>query len=179
VPGPTADASAAHLYLVGLAGSGKSTVGRALADRLLRPFIDLDQEIIRREGMSVGEIFRGKGEAHFRSLERELTRELAGGAPSVVAPGAGWIMTPGVVDLARVSGRLIYLRVRPETALARIGSDTTNRPLLDRPDALAQLGKQLAARGPSYEMADLVVDSETLSLQEVINLIVGAVGTAV
>jgi 3-dehydroquinate synthase len=178
VPGKRSEGAAGHLYLVGLAGSGKSTVGPALAKRLSREFIDLDQEIVRREGMTVGEIFRAKGEPYFRAREVELTLELAVRTPAVVAPGAGWIMTPGVRELAQGSGRIVYLRVRPETALSRVGSEKTHRPLLDRPDALEELGRQLITRGPTYEMADLVVDAETLLPQEVIDCILGAFWTS-
>ena len=91
-PGSAADPSAPHLVLVGLAGSGKSTVGELLADALQRSFVDFDVEITRRCGMSVPEIFGQKGEGYFREQETALTRELAETGGMVLAPGGGWIM---------------------------------------------------------------------------------------
>ncbi|HET9424611.1 MAG TPA: shikimate kinase [Gemmatimonadaceae bacterium] len=171
-----AEPDAPHLIFVGLAGSGKSTVGRAVADRLGRPFLDLDQEIVRREAVvTVGEIFRTKGESYFRGLEGRLTAELAHSKGLVVAPGGGWIMTPANVDLVRPVSYLIYLRVTPETALQRVGADRGNRPLLDHPNPLAQLEDQLLARGPRYEEADFVIDTETITGQEVIEKVLSKI----
>lgn len=166
----------AHLILVGLPGSGKTTVGRAVAARLGRPFLDFDEEIVRREGKSVAEIFAQRGEPAFREMERALTEELKSKGGMVLSPGGGWIMNPGVVDLVRPPARLVYLKVRPETALRRLGASRTARPLLDRPDPLAELSGLLAKRAGSYEKADIVVDAELLDTQQVIQQVV-AVGT--
>ena len=164
---------APHLVFVGLAGSGKTTVGRGVAERLGRPFLDLDQEILAREGKtSVGEVFRAKGEAWFRQLEADVTRELASRKGMVISPGGGWIMTPGSLEVLRPVSYLIYLKVSPEQALARIGADRGNRPLLDHPDPVGELRRQLEIRGPRYEEADLVVDAETIGVQEVIDLVI-------
>jgi shikimate kinase len=158
---------------VGLAGSGKTTIGRGIAGRLGREFIDLDQEILRREGKeTVGEIFRGSGEAHFRQIEADITAELARKSSLVIAPGGGWIMTDRSVEAMRSVAYLIYLKVSPETALHRIGVDVGNRPLLDHPDPLGELQRQLEVRGPRYEDADLIVDAEHLSAGEVIDQVI-------
>lgn len=167
------DAGAPHLVFVGLAGSGKTTVGRGVAERLGRPFLDIDQEILRREGLpNVGEVFRARGEAYFRRLEAELTTELLATTGMVIAPGGGWIMTPGSLEALRPVSYLIYLKVSPETALARIGADRDNRPLLDHPDPLGEIRHQLAVRGPKYDEADLVVDAERIDPQQVIDAII-------
>ena len=172
-----ADPGAPHLVFVGLAGSGKTTVGRGVAERLGRPFLDLDQEILRREGKAtVGEVFRARGEAHFRRLEADLTSELASRTGMVISPGGGWIMTPGTLEALQRVAYLIYLRVSPETALARIGADRGNRPLLDHPDPLGELRHQVAVRGPKYETADLVIDAEHIGIQEVIEMVIERVG---
>ena len=167
------EASAPHLVFVGLAGSGKTTIGQGVAQRLGREFIDLDQEILRREGKaSVGEVFRSRGEAYFRQLESDITGELARRSSLVIAPGGGWIMTQRSLDAIRPVSYLVYLKVSPETALKRIGGDMGNRPLLDHPDPLGELRRQLDVRGPKYEQADLVIDAETLSATELIDQLI-------
>ncbi len=119
------DPSKPHLVLVGLPGAGKSTVGGLVAAKLGRSFLDFDLEIERREGMPITQIFGERGEGGFRELERKLTEELRDFGNMVLAPGGGWITDPAVVGLIRPPARLIYLRVRPETALKRLA--TRNR----------------------------------------------------
>ena len=162
-----------HLVFVGLAGSGKTTIGRGVAERLGREFVDLDQEILRREDKAtVGEVFRARGEAYFRELESAITEELARKTSLVIAPGGGWIMTPRSVDMMRPVSYLIYLKVSPETALERIGADVGNRPLLDHPDPLGELRRMLEVRGPKYEDADLIVDADKLPAGELIDQLI-------
>jgi shikimate kinase len=169
----SAEVGAPHLILVGLAGSGKTTVGMTVAERLGRPFLDLDREILKREGKgSVGEVFRERGESWFRQLEADITVELAGRRGMVIAPGGGWIMTQRSVDAMRSAAYLIYLKVTPERAIERIGSDRENRPLLDHPDPAGQLRQQLEVRGPKYEEADLVINTETLTSKEVADIVI-------
>jgi shikimate kinase len=158
-----------HVVLVGLPGSGKTSVGRELAARLGRPFIDFDAEIERREGHAVSRIFAERGEGYFRSLERRLTEEMrdAGGG-MVLAPGGGWVTVPRVVELLRPPAAVIYLAAQPATALERMGPHRDLRPLLAAPDPLAALNRLLEDRGALYEAAsDLVVDTEQLDLQGV------------
>lgn len=160
-----------HLILVGLPGAGKTTVGRAVAEKLERPFLDFDDEIERREGMSIAEIFGSKGEQHFRKLERRLTEELAQTSGMVVAPGGGWIANPDVVGIVRPPAQIVYLRVRPATALARLGAARSTRPLLTRADPLAELTRLLEERRLAYEQADVAVSAELLPLQGVIDAV--------
>jgi shikimate kinase len=154
--------------LVGLPGAGKSTVGKAVAERLGRTFLDFDLEIERREGKTIAEIFGEKGEGHFRELERALTEELRLMGNMILAPGGGWVSNPDVVRLIRPPARLIYLRLRPETALKRLGSERSTRPLLMRPDPLGELRRLLDARKAAYESADHVIEAELLDVEEVI-----------
>lgn len=163
---PTA---AGHLILVGLPGAGKSTVGRALAARLDRRFVDLDVEIERREGMTVAELFAERGEAGFRECERRMTEEMARvSEPLVLSTGGGWVTNAGVVALLRPPGRIIYLKVSPERALARLGATRSIRPLLRRPDPLDVLRRLSEAREALYEAAaDLVIPTDLLTVQQV------------
>jgi shikimate kinase len=168
-----AEAGAPHLVFVGLAGSGKTTIGQGVAARLGREFVDLDQEILRREGSQmVGDIFREHGEAYFRQLEADVTADLAKRTSLVLAPGGGWIMTDRAVEAMRKVAYLIYLKVGPETALRRIGAEMGNRPLLDHPDPVGELRRQLEIRGPRFEEADLIIDAEHASAAEVIDQVI-------
>jgi shikimate kinase len=167
-PGSAADPSRPHIILVGLPGSGKSSVGRAVATQLGRTFLDLDLEIERREGRSISEIFGENGESYFRAKELALTKELQQVGNMILAPGGGWITIPDIVGLLRPPGRLIYLRVQPETALTRLGTRRTQRPLLSRPDPGGELKRLFSQRRAAYETADHVIDTELYSLQRVI-----------
>ncbi|WP_342371622.1 quinone-dependent dihydroorotate dehydrogenase [Propioniciclava soli] len=143
--------------LIGLSGSGKSTLGPLLAQRLGVPHIDVDAAIERREARSIRAIFDTDGEAHFRALERDRTREsLAGDA--VVSLGGGAPMTPAVAD-ALAGHPVVWLQADPATAARRVGDDP-NRPLLSGSDAVARLEAMLAERGATYALlATLAVDT--------------------
>jgi shikimate kinase len=176
-PDSAADPSKPHVILVGLPGSGKTTVGQAVATKMHRPFLDLDLEIERREGQSISQIFGERGEQYFRRREQEVTAELASAGNMIVSPGGGWMTSPEVVRLVRPPGRIIYLRVRPDTALRRLGPSQAARPLLSRPDPLAELKRLLAARTALYETADHVVDTELYSLHRVIEIVIELAST--
>ena len=160
-----------HLILVGLPGSGKSAVGEALAAQLNRSFLDFDREIERREGSSISEIFAVRGEPYFRQQEIELTLELRQCGNMIVAPGGGWVTNKGVVEIIRPPSRLIYLKVTPETALRRLGAQRTARPLLSRPDPMAELKRLLKDREELYGQADHVISAEVFDIQRLVQKI--------
>jgi shikimate kinase len=165
--------------LIGLPGAGKSTVGRRVAGRLGRPFVDLDVEIERREGRTVAEIFADEGETRFRELELRMTAELRGASEaSIVAPGGGWATIPGAVALLRPPARIIHLAVSPQRALARLDRSRVVRPLLAGADPLATLESLLERRGAAYEScADHVVRTDLLTVQQVTDAVVELVST--
>ena len=169
---------APHLILVGISGAGKSTVGATVAERLGRSFMDLDREIERREAATISEIFAEKGEPYFRTKERELTEELSRAGNMVLAPGGGWITNTDVVALLRPPGRIIYLKVKPETAFVRLGEERSTRPLLMRPDPLGELKRLLLQREPMFAKADHVIDTERLDAQRVIDEVLKLAGVA-
>lgn len=171
LPGSAADPARPHIVLVGLPGSGKSTVGLLLGRQLNRQFLDFDTEITRREGMSVPEIFGQRGEPAFRQLEHSLTRELSEVGNMVLAPGGGWVTHAETVALLRPPAMLIYLRVTTATALKRMGASAAGRPLLMRPNPRGELDRLLESRRQAYESADLVVDVEGIDAQAVTYLI--------
>ena len=156
-----------HIVLVGLPGSGKSTTGPILAELLGTGFMDLDREIELRQRMSVAEIFAASGEPAFREMEKALTQELAGRPPMVLAPGGGWMADEGNVALLRPPARIIHLQVSVRTALRRLGPDVARRPLLAGPAADRQLESLAAVRMPLYSRADEVINTETLTPQQV------------
>jgi shikimate kinase len=151
-----------HLVLVGLPGSGKSTVGRLAAERWPSEFAgytDLDEQIVAEAGRSIPEIFARAGERGFRRLERGAMEAALARSPHLVAAGAGWIAEPGNLAAARVRHALVvYLRVTPEQAHARLAA-ATDRPLLAGPDRLARLTTLLAERDSWYRQADAEVDA--------------------
>lgn len=161
-----------HIVLVGLPGSGKSTVGPLLAAELKAPFIDLDHEIERRERMSVADIFASRGEQEFRAMERQITQELASRPPSVIAPGGGWILDEANVMALRPPARIIHLVVGVSTALKRLGPDLDRRPLLagqPGPSAKSRFESLAAARMPLYSRADAEISTENLTPQQVMD----------
>jgi shikimate kinase len=147
------------IWLVGMMGAGKSTVGPRLARRLARPFIDTDEEVERRAGKTIAEIFEQEGEDAFRALEGEVVAA-AGRDGAVVALGGGAIARPGAAERLATRGVLVYLRARPSTLLERIG-DPGSRPLLaglDRRERLARIERLLSEREGAYGRARIVVD---------------------
>lgn len=160
--------SSPNIILVGLPGTGKTSVGRAAARLLKRPFLDFDTEIEHRQHASVAEIFARDGEAHFRALEEALTQELSGSRGMVIATGGGWVTNPRAMALLRVTGRMIYLRATPTTVLSRMTGDRMRRPLLEGPDPLEKVIQLFESRRLLYEVADLVVDTEVIDKTEVI-----------
>lgn len=157
------------LAFVGLPGAGKSTVGRAVADRLGVAFRDLDRLLEARTGLSVPQLFEQQGEATFREMEYRLTAELLAEAPAIWAPGGGWVTAPGV--LAHVTGRIsmIHLAVTPPLALARLRQDASIRPLLLGTDPEGILNRLWSERAPLYARSDLVLDTELLDFQQVVD----------
>jgi shikimate kinase len=149
-----------HVMLIGLPGSGKSTVGPLVAAALDLPFVDLDAMIIRRTGMSVARIFGEFGEAHFRKLEREATADHLAADPSVIAPGGGWAAQPGNLDGARGRALFFYLQVASDIALERAGRGAV-RPLLAGGEGLARMNTLLSERESFYARADATIRNDT------------------
>lgn len=154
--------TAGNLYLIGMMGSGKTTLGRLLAQALERPFLDTDEMIELREGRTIEEIFQDEGETYFRELETLCLLEASQGPGSVIALGGGAVLREENRRIIQTTGRSIYLKVKPETILARLPEHPA-RPLItavDVEERLMLLRRLLAVREPYYLQADLVVENE-------------------
>lgn len=145
-----------HLILVGLPGSGKTTVGRLLAQQLQARFVDIDECIVARCGHPIEWIFAEQGEHAFRKLERQEMERVMSEPPSVVSAGGGWVAQPGALEMAGARGFLIYLETDPATAARRVKRSGA-RPLLQTGDAATRLRTLLAARAPYYGRADVTL----------------------
>ena len=164
---------APHVVLVGLMGAGKSTVGRALAARLGRAFVDVDDEVERRAGCTVAELFGREGEAGFRAREADAVADvLAAPDPGVVATGGGAVLCARTRE-ALTGQATVWLRATPEVLAERLGATPgVDRPLLVDGDPVARLARLAEEREPLYhDVAGIVVDVGGLSVDEVLDRI--------
>lgn len=181
-PGPKAERSRGQrVLLVGMMGAGKSTVAALLAARLGWPVIDTDTTVERMAGASVADIFARDGEEVFRSAEAAAIVALeTGQEPLVVSVGGGAVLSEANREALRAAGTVVWLRARPATLAARVGSGKS-RPLLSRgglePEAAL---RQLAAQREGYyrDAADLVVDVDDASAVEAADLVMSALASA-
>ena len=153
-----ADAVDRNIYLVGLMGAGKTTVGRQLSKRLGRPFYDSDHEIVERTGVPIPTIFEIEGEEGFRRREIQTIYDLTESDGLVLATGGGVVLKPENRARLRDTGWVVYLNVPPVLLYERTRHDR-NRPLLQVSDPLAKLEELYAIRDPLYrETSHLIVD---------------------
>ena len=171
---PDSASQSRPLFLVGMMGAGKSTVGPRLAERLGRDFRDTDEEVERRAGLRISEIFARDGEARFRALEAEAI-ECASAGGAVVALGGGAIAQPGMAERLRARGLVIFLSVAPSVLIERIG-DAGSRPLLaglDASEREQRLASLLAERAVYYRKATITVEASG-SPEETVDTILAA-----
>ncbi|MGH8315360.1 MAG: shikimate kinase [Steroidobacterales bacterium] len=149
-----------NLFLVGMPGSGKSTLGRLLAKRLGKAFYDADSELERRLGVSIPVIFELEGEAGFRDREQEIVAEYVTHTHTIFATGGGAVLREANRVSLKQSGTVLYLHATPETLWERTRR-SKHRPLLQGPDPYLRLQELYAARDALYrETADFVVESD-------------------
>lgn len=154
------------VVLVGLMGSGKSTVGRLLAERWRVPFIDLDSEIERIAGLSIAEIFELEGESGFRAREAAATGEISASGPMVIAAGGGWMARPGSRDAWPDAVR-VWLSVSPREAARRLAMHDVPRPLLANELPEKVLQELLDRRLPAYRLSTYTVDTSNRTAAQV------------
>ena len=166
-----------NVVLTGFMGTGKSIVGRLLAGRLGRPFLDVDTEIAARAGRSIPEIFAEQGEAGFRALEGAACRDVARGDEAVIATGGGALLDPGVRASFDTTGTIVCLTCDVDEILRRLDG-SGERPLLDPPagDRRERIERLLAERAEAYAAMPHHVDTTSRAPAEVVDAIVGLLG---
>ena len=166
----------AHLFLVGFMGAGKSTVACEVAERTGRVCVDLDREIEDEAQSTVSEIFSAGGELAFRDLESAALERMAERPAAVVACGGGVVLRPENRALLRAMGRVVYLAVTAEEAIARVG-DCSTRPLLAGSGGTLAATALLSAREGLYRsVADVVVDTVGKTSAQVADEVIAGVG---
>ncbi len=168
--------TASNLILVGPMGSGKTSIGKRLAERLGLPFVDADRTIEQDTGASIALIFELEGEAGFRVREHAVLQRLCAGERQVIATGGGAVLHPETRRLLGERGFVLYLAIDPDTQLRRLRHDR-GRPLLQCADRRATLQRISAERTPLYEaIADLRHDTGRGGIRQVIEQILALLG---
>ena len=160
-----------NIILVGFMGTGKSTVGRLVANRLGMEFVDMDPVIEDRTGRSIAAIFAEDGEARFRSLERALVTELAAREGLVIAAGGGIVLNTDNIRDFNHSGVVICLSAKPDILLQRVERET-HRPLLEGGDKTKLLRERLEARRPLYNAISHQIDTTRLTPEAVADRVI-------
>ncbi len=155
-----------HILLVGLPGSGKTTVGRIVAEQLGAAFVDIDNIIVRKMQMPIVRIFAEFGESKFREVEHEAMVTTLEEPPSVISPGGGWAAQGGQLELARPTCLTIYLRLMAMTAAKRISGEGS-RPLLVGEDPVEKMRTLLKDREPFYQQAECEVKCDIQSPEQI------------
>ena len=165
-----------HIILTGFMGTGKTTVGRDVARRLGRPFVDMDAELERRAAKPIARIFAEEGEGTFRAMEAALCRELAQRDGDVIATGGGTLVEPENRDLLSAAGTVICLTATAETVLARVAG-LSDRPLLNVTDPRGRIDGLLASRRKAYTQIPWQVSTDGLTQGEVVDAVLRLAGT--
>lgn len=161
------------IALIGFMGVGKTAVGKVLAVKLDKQFVEMDDLIVRRAGKSIPEIFQQDGEITFREFEIEVTRELSGEKNMVIACGGGVVLNKINTDRLSSESVIVYLTAAPDVILRRVSRGRSNRPLLNVSHRTERINELLIFRQPYYgRTADITVDTSKLGINTVANKII-------
>jgi len=161
-----------NIALIGFMAVGKSAIGRTLARKLRRRFVDLDRVIEKAEGSKVREIFERKGEAYFRQLEKQALTMVLEANNQVIATGGGVILDDQNIQILRDKALLIGLSAELDVLLARAG-DGSKRPLLQGSDRREKIEDLLRQRASRYAQAHVTIDTSNLTVDQVVKKIIG------
>jgi shikimate kinase len=155
-----------NIALCGFMGTGKSSVGRMVAEQLRFAFLDTDTVIEARAGKPIAQIFGEDGEVAFRDLEKRIVKELALRDRTVIATGGGLVVDPENMASLKEHAYVVCLWASPETIWARV-KNQSHRPLLNEPEPLEKIRRLLAERAPFYKQSNVLLNTEIRSLREV------------
>lgn len=158
-----------NIILIGFMGTGKTTVGQALASDLEWTFVDTDQEIVRLAGKPIPQIFAEHGEAHFRDLESQVVQRIMADEQQVVSTGGGAVLRSENREAMLSGGLVVALTADAETIIARVSGDA-NRPLLAG-DATSKVRKLMQEREGAYDFAHVSIDTSGKDVEEILQII--------
>ncbi len=162
-----------NIALIGFMGTGKTAVGRVLAEKLGKKFIELDWLIEQKAGKSIPEIFEQDGEIAFREREIEATKEVSKSKNSVIACGGGIVLNKINIDRLSESSRIVYLTASPRAILNRVSTEEGQRPLLEVENPILIIRELLRFRKPFYERAsDITINTSKLSIESITDQII-------
>ena len=161
------------IALIGFMGVGKTAVGKALAKKLDREFVELDSLIKHKAGKSIPDVFQQDGEIAFRELEIEVTKEVSRNKNLVIACGGGLVLNKINIDRLRKEARIVYLAASPGVLLKRVSGNGEKRPLLKTSDKAIKIQELLRFRKPFYERAaDIKINTSKLDIEAVAEQII-------
>jgi shikimate kinase len=160
-----------NIVLTGFMGTGKSTIGNLLAQRLKLKFIDTDAQIETETGSTIAQIFQSKGEGYFRQLESQLAIRLAAEDNQIIATGGGFVLNPHNIKVFKPNGVIVALTASPEAIYERV-KEQNQRPLLEVIDPLARITELLIERAPFYLNADLTINTVDKKPTELVEQII-------
>jgi shikimate kinase len=163
-----------NIALIGYMGTGKTTIGKALATKLGKNYIEMDAEIERIAGKTIPLIFKEDGEIRFRELEIATAKQLAQKQNAVISCGGGVVVNRINIDYFKETSEIVLLTASEEIILERIMQDgQQNRPVIDKPDPINEIRKVLTIRKPLYEASsNIQIDTTNKSVDKIINEIV-------
>ena len=159
-----------HIYLIGYMGTGKTSVGKLLSERLNLPLLEMDEILSERFGMTINEIFDAFGEAAFRSAESDLLLEISTlENPSVVSCGGGVVLNDKNQEILRESGITVLLQAKPQEIYNRL-KNNNDRPLISGSNKLEKISKIYEERLPIYEeAAEIIIDTDNKTPEEIVD----------
>lgn len=161
------------IFLIGFMGVGKSTIARALQRELGFPLIEMDERIVKEQGMSINDIFAQYGEDHFRDIESQLIVDIGKEEPSIVSCGGGVVVRPQNTQNMKEIGRIVFLKATPETIYERV-KNSTDRPILNGHMNVEYIAELMEKRRALYEAAaDITIQTDGKTREQICEEIIG------